>query len=270
MLLTLNIIIGKVHTMAILRAFTLFLLSILLVIPILGQDITTPEPVIETQGDTVIIDGEQLAAGLINIADDAATGFSRVFNDFINQIYTIPRNDIVRVLMVIGGAILLVFGWRVYDWIIVIAGFVIGASTATALVPDTNLVLSIAALLIGGLVGALLGYFAYYVAVFFIGAYIGILLLGAIATSLGWTPVNLIVLGVAALLGGLLMLALSFELLVLLAALVGALLIVIALGLQPQGFWILGLTLLGIFVQAYATRRFGYNLRRRPMRRIFT
>jgi hypothetical protein len=269
MLLTWKVIIGRVHVMTILRGFTLLILSILLVIPILAQDIATPEPVIETQGEDVIIDGEQLAAGLINVAGDAATGVSRIFDDFINRLYSVPRNDIVRVLMVIGGAILLIAGWRIYDWIIVFAGFIIGASTAMALVPDTNTVMSIAALLIGGLIGALLGYFAYYLAVFFIGAYVGILLLGTIATSLGWTPVNLIVLALAALIGGLLMLALSFELLVLLASLVGAQMIVIALGLQPQGFWILGLTVLGVIIQVFATRRFGYTLRRRPVRRVF-
>ena len=84
--------------MTILRGFTLLILSILLVIPILAQDLATPEPVIETQGEDVVIDGEQLAAGLINVADDAATGFSRIFDDFINRLYTMPRNDLVRVL----------------------------------------------------------------------------------------------------------------------------------------------------------------------------
>lgn len=227
------------------------------------------EPVETTNDGDVVIDVEAAAVSFVNLTDDAATGFARIIGDFINQLYNVPQNSIVRVIMVIGGVILLLAGWRIYDWVIVIAGIVIGAATAVALVGENNTIMMVAALLIGGLIGAVIAVFAYYVAVFFIGAYIGLLLAGTIATSLDMTPVSVWILLLAALLGGILLLTLSYEMLVLLSSLVGAQLIVIALALQPQTLWIIGLTLAGIVLQALITRRYGYSVVRRPLRNPF-
>jgi hypothetical protein len=225
----------------------------------------TDEP---ADNGTIVIDVDDAAEGVIKVAETTTENLSSLLTDFINRLNTAPNSTIIQVLMVIGGVVLLVGGWRIYNWIIILAGAMIGGMTAMAAIGASNTVLTIAAFLVGALIGAALAVLLYYVAIFFIGGYIGIVFLSLVASTLGWATLPTWALLVALIIGGIIMLGISFEFLVVLASVVGAQLIVTALGLSPQGTWILILTLLGIFIQIFMMRRFGYNIRRRPARRL--
>ena len=111
--------------------------------------------------------------------------------------------------------------------IVVIAGIVV-CDVALSLVTTSETLVMIGAMIIGGIIGALLGVFLYYVAVFVIGAYIGIVLTGAVIDMLSSTPPSPVILLIGAVVGGLLLIGLSFEFLVLLSSLVGAQMLALA------------------------------------------
>jgi hypothetical protein len=177
----------------------------------------------------------------------------------------------MRLLLVIGGSILLIAGWRVYDYIVLIAGFIIGASVALSLLTEDNTMITVGAILVGGFIGAFLALYAYLIGVFLIGAYVGIVLTGALAAEVSATPVSPLILLIGGLIGGLILAQLSFQFMVIVAAVAGAQMLVLGLGLEP--YWTLLLALAGIILQLYLMRRYNYGYRRRPvnpLRRVFT
>ena len=219
--------------------------------PLLAQD-ATPIP------------EENLAEDLVEITEQTAEATVSTLDSFLNRLVQAPQSQITRVLFIVGGIILLVAGWRIYEVIILIAGFLIGASVATALVITDSAILNLVILLIGGLVGTALSVFLYYIAVFLIGAYVGIALTGGLAAALAFTPVSAIALLIGGLIGGLILVGLSFEFLVLIAAVVGAQMVVLGLGLDA--IWTVILTVIGVIIQLGLIRTFKYTIRRRPRR----
>ncbi len=207
---------------------------------------------------------EETAEDIVDFAVDSAETAATSLEDFIDRLTISPRSDIARVLLVLGGVVLLAAGWRVYDYVVIIAGLLIGALLAASLVRDDNTALTIGALLVGGLIGAAVSYFLYYGAVFLIGAYIGIVLTNAIASALGLEPVSSLALLVGGLIGGLVLIGLSFEFLVLLSSLVGAQLLALGLGLGPV--WTLIFTVVGVVIQFGLIRAYKYDFRRRRRR----
>lgn len=248
---------------------TIITLSLCLIVgfaSVFAQDST--ETPVDSDDDLIVIDTEQAAENVIRITETTAEGITRLVNDFLNRLYNVSRNQYVQVLMVIVGAILLIAGWRIYNGIIILAGALVGGTIALAAVGNAGVVIEVAAFLVGAVIGGFLGYFVYYFAVFIIGAYIGIVFTTVVAQSLGLLPLNPIIFIVVALVGGLIMLGLSFELLVVLASLLGAQLIVLALNLTPALIWIVLLVILGVVLQIGLTHRAGYSIRRRPTRRM--
>lgn len=238
---------------------TLLFTLLLTATAVLAQETPPPAP----NGEV-----DDVAAGIVDLTVEAAESTAITLDNFLDRLVTVPQSPLMQILFIIGGIILLVAGWRVYDFIVVIAGFLIGASIGISLVgPTENTLLLVAALLIGGLIGAVLGIFLYYVAVFVIGAYIGILITGALASALTVTPVSPVVLLIGGLIGGLVLIGLSFEFLVLLSSLVGAQLITLALGLNP--LWTLVLAVIGVIIQLVLVRSFNYDFRRRRRVRWF-
>lgn len=227
-------------------------------LPVMAQDTPVATPVFTP------IPAEELADDIVDVTVQAAEGTANLFEDFMNRLIQTPRSEAVRLLMVLGGVILLVAGWRLYEFVALIAGFIIGASVAVALFGSDNAVLSTAAMLLGGIVGALLGYFLYYVAIFLIGAYIGIVLTNALASALLLTPVSSIALFIGGLLGGIVLVGLSFEFVILLSALVGAQMLTLGLGLDVA--WTLILTVFGVIIQFLLVRSTRFDYRTRPRR----
>jgi len=246
------------------RLWVCGILLLLVMIPTtfaLAQEVivVTPTPI----SDAAV---EQAAEDIVDFTTQTAQVTANTLEDFINRLIQTPKSEIARVLLILGGVILLVAGWRVYDFITLIAGFLIGVMVALSLVTTDNTLINIAALLIGGLIGAALGYFLFYVAVFLIGAYIGIVLTNGLAIQFTLFPANPIVLLLGALIGGLVLTGLSFQFLILLSALIGAQMVTLGLGLGPV--WTLVLAAIGIIVQIILARYYNYDLRR-PRRVYF-
>lgn len=216
----------------------------------------------------VEIDEEQLADDVENVAEGVAEATVDVSTDLIDRLTTAPQTEVVAILMAIGGVALLFAGWRIYDLLIVLAGVLVGAMIGLAAVQTENAVVEIAAVLIGGVVGGFLSVFLFYVAIFFIGAYVGLALVAVAATMLNAGDPTAIASLLGAIIGGILLLMLSGELLIVFSAFLGAELVVLALGLDPV--WTLVLAVVGVVVQLALANSFHVNLRRRPQpRRVF-
>jgi hypothetical protein len=232
--------------------FLLWMIALLVVAPVtLAQD---------DAGDT--------AEDIISLTEDTAEGTLATVEDFLNRLVTPPEGEVTRLLMLFGGVILLVLGWRIYEYIILISGVLIGAAVGANLVADSAAIVQIVALVIGGLLGGILSILLYYVAVFIIGAYTGMVLTAAIAGALNLTPISALALLIAAIVGGLILLGLSMELLAFVSAVVGAQMIALALDLTDE--WIIILAFVGIVLQLGIARLSGTSIRRRPRRvRLF-
>lgn len=246
------------------KTLIVFFSLLMIGVPVLAQD---GQPV-DTDGDNIVIDTQQASDTIVQITESTAEGISAIISSFLNRLYNITSNQYVQVIMVILGAVFLVAGWRIYNWIIILAGALVGATIALAAVGSAGATIEIIAFVIGAVIGGILGYYVYYGAVFVIGAYIGIVFATLVAQSLELLPISPLILFVVAIVGGLIMLGLSFELLVVLASVLGAQLIVMGLGLSPSAIWLGVLILVGIFLQISLTRRSGYSVRRRPSRKL--
>ena len=87
------------------------------------------------------------------------------------------------ILLILGGALACLAGYRLFRIVLAIYGFILGAMLASSMMGATNTLGMIVAALVGGLVGALILVFAYFVGVALIGAG-----LGALAVHVAWTP----------------------------------------------------------------------------------
>jgi len=208
---------------------------------------------------------EDAAGDVVEQTEGIAETTADTAQDLFDRVTEQPRSGTARIVLLIGGLILLLIGWRIYEFIILLASFVIGATFAVSLLDDPNTVLMIASLIIGGVVGMFVGGLVYYAAVFFIGAFIGINLANGLAALLDIAPISSLALVVAGVIGGVILVSLSFELLVLLAAVVGAQMVALALDLGSE--WTIVLAVGGIVLQIAAIRRSGRKIRRRPVRR---
>lgn len=229
----------------------LLILAVLVVTAILSQS-------------TPLLPSNQLASDIVETTEGLAEDTVATFNNVLDRLIVTPRSALVRAMLIVGGILLLVAGWRIYDYIVVIAGIVVGATIALSLVTTDNTLIVIGAMIVGGLIGAVLGVFLYYAAVFVIGAYIGIVLTGAIVDALSTAPPSPVVLLIGAVIGGLILIGLSFEFLVLLSSLVGAQMLTLGLGLPV--IWTLIFAVIGVIIQFVLMRQFNYSFRRRPRR----
>ncbi len=207
---------------------------------------------------------QQPAPTTVPIVDDtlrAAEATTDMMVNFFDRLTQVPQSAFVRAVMILVGVILLVAGWRVYEFVIVIAGAMVGAAVATSLVGSSDPVTNLLALLGGGAIGAVLSMFLYYLAVFLIGMHFGILLTNGLATMFAFAPVSPLILIIGGVLGGLVLVGLSFEFLVILSALVGGQLLVLGLGIPT--IWTLVFAVIGIVVQFALTQTYHYEFRRR-------
>ena len=256
----------------ILAAIVLIVLTLIPAGVLLAQDpLATPIPIFTaTPGGVVqptVIPGEEVADDLVDITVDAGQSTVSLVEDFVARLTTAPKSDVARILLIVFGVLLLLAGWRIYDYIALIAGFVVGALVAMSLVNTDDQLVTLLVALIGGVIGGALGAFLYYVAVFLVGVYVGVVLTNGLAAMLGLLPVSPLVLLMGGVIGGLIMVALSFELLILFSALVGAQMVTLALGLPP--LWTLVLAVIGVIIQLGLARSFRYDWRRRRVRPFY-
>lgn len=85
------------------------------------------------------------------------------------------------VLLILGGALACVAGYRLFRVVLGIYGFILGAMIGSSLMGATNTIGMVVAAIVGGMAGALILVFAYFVGVALVGAG-----LGALAVHAGW------------------------------------------------------------------------------------
>lgn len=207
---------------------------------------------------------ENAAGWLVNVTQAVADAVINSVNALLTQVLVVPQNDAVRILMVIGGAVLLFAGWRVYDEIVLLSGVLIGALLGAS--ASAEPLIQIAGLLLGAVIGGALAVLVYYVAVFGVGAFLGLSLVNSAAVTMGYAAVNPILALLGAIIGGVVLVSFSGLLMIILASILGAQLLVLALGLGPTWLW--GLALLGVIAQFFLARRTGTDIRRRPRSRM--
>jgi hypothetical protein len=86
------------------------------------------------------------------------------------------------VLLILGGAVACFAGYRLFRVVLAIYGFIFGAMMASSMMGATNTVGMVVAAIVGGIVGALILVFAYFVGVALLGAGVG-----ALVAHVGWT-----------------------------------------------------------------------------------
>lgn len=232
----------------------LLLVTLLFSVTLIAAQEMTPVPAEES--------AEAVADDIVDATTIAAETTAASAQNLLDRLLTVPTSPLARVLLVAGGLILLLAGWRVYEYIILIAGFLIGALIASSLVVSDAVIINIVVLLIGGLLGVALSALIYPIAVFIIGAYVGIALTSGLASAFGLAPASSIVLLFGGLIGGLVLISLSFQFLILLSAVVGAQVLALALGLSA--IWVVLFAIIGVVVQLGLVRALDYDYRSRP------
>lgn len=157
---------------------------------------------------------------------------------------------VVRAILILGGLVLLLAGWRVYRVVIVALGLAAGALLGGRFGAAEGGATALLGPLIGAGVGSLLALILHDVMVFGLGAYLGA---SAGMALTGWHTALVIIIG--GLIGGALLVALFYLLLVAVTAGLGALMLGAALG--ASGPVIALLAAVGMIVQYNLARALG-------------
>jgi hypothetical protein len=168
-----------------------------------------------------------------------------------------PVGKSLYLLAAIGGALLLFAGWKIYRFIVALPGFFIGAMLCVQIAfrLDQTGWIALAALIIGGLLGAWLALMLHDLAIFAIGAIGGTFLAAALWRLFSSTDPTLLFEVGAAVVGGILLLSMAKAWMMLLSAAVGA--TMFAWGVQISVVYIPLLFVLGIAIQSLLSRAMG-------------
>ena len=97
------------------------------------------------------------------------------------QAYELPA----ALLLLLGGAVSCLAGYRLFKLVLAIYGFILGAGLASSAMGASNTAGMVVAALVGGVVGALILVFAYFIGIALVGAG-----LGALVAHFGWNYVR--------------------------------------------------------------------------------
>ena len=149
----------------------------------------------------------------------------------IPQAYQLPA----IALMIFGGVIAWAAGYRLFRLVLTLYGFILGALVGSSTMGPADTSMLIFAALGGGVVGALIMFFGYFVGVALVGAGIGALAVHMIWSRIGHDPHPAIVI-LAAVAGAATAMALQRYVIIIATAFAGAWTLVIGgLGLTEQG-----------------------------------
>ena len=95
------------------------------------------------------------------------------------QAYELPA----ALVLVLAGALACFAGYRLFRYVLALFGFILGAMIASSTLGINNIAGMLIAALIGGLVGAAILMFAYFVGIALVGASVG-----ALVAHFGWAP----------------------------------------------------------------------------------
>ena len=97
------------------------------------------------------------------------------------QAYELPA----ALLLVLAGALACFAGHRLFRYVLALFGFILGAMMASSTMGISNTIGMMAAALVGGLLGAAILVFAYFIGIALVGAAVG-----ALIVHFGWTLVG--------------------------------------------------------------------------------
>ncbi len=172
---------------------------------------------------------------------------------------------VLRLIYIVGGLILLFFGWSAYRLALGAAGFVVGASFGASLTANAAPAVALLVTIILGVLGGVLASFVYLLAVALVGGYMGLLLTGqalAMADVATGRSSLLLIYGIGLIVGAGVALALAVELTIILTSGLGAIMLAGGTGLLDRGYGILWTALLfalGVVVQMRIARSGGRN-----------
>ena len=160
---------------------------------------------------------------------------------------------------VIIGVVILFFGRKLFWLCVAAVGFAVGVQIAPLLVNESSSLLALLIALIFGVLGALLALFLQKVAI----AVLGFLAGGKLATGIAaaffvqYAQYSTIIFVIGGIIGAILLLVLFGWAMIVVSSFIGAYLIQSAIVLPPTGSTLvfIGLTMVGIFVQAASYRR---------------
>src|SRR5829696_116539 len=89
---------------------------------------------------------------------------------------------IAAVALVLGGAVACFAGYRLFRTVLAIYGFILGAYLVSSTMGSSNAAGMLGAALVGGLLGSVVFYFAYFLGIALVGAG-----LGALVAHVAWT-----------------------------------------------------------------------------------
>ena len=157
------------------------------------------------------------------------------------------------------GAVILLFGRKLFWLCVAAVGFAAGVEIAPHFVNEPSPLLALTIALVLGLIGALLALFLQKIAIAVLGFLAGGKLAGAIAAAffVHYAQYSTIIFVVGGLVGAILLLALFDWALIVVSSLIGAHLIQSAIVLPSSGSTIvfIGLVVIGILAQAASLRR---------------
>ena len=170
-----------------------------------------------------------------------------------------PMHSTTTIVGLLIGIVILFFGRKLFWLCVAAAGFALGTEIAPHVIQEPSSILGLVVALVLGLLGALLAIFLQKVAIAVLGFLAGGYLAGAIAAaffihSAQYYTITFLVGGI---IGAILLLAVFDWALIVVSSMIGAHLIQNAISLPPTGSMlvIIGLTILGILVQAASFRR---------------
>ena len=133
-----------------------------------------------------------------------------------------PYQPAAALLLVVGGIIACFAGYRLFRTVLAIYGFILGALMASSMMGSTNTMGMILAAIVGGIAGAVILTFAYFVGIALIGAGLGALLAHVAWTAFQPTDPPAFVIIMLAILGAIGAMVLQRYIIVVGTALVGA------------------------------------------------
>src|SRR4029450_8515875 len=89
------------------------------------------------------------------------------------------------IALVLGGAITCFAGYRLFRMVLAIYGFIVGALLASSMMASSNAFGMVVSALVGGVIGSLVLFFAYFAGIALVGAG-----LGALVTHVAWAQMS--------------------------------------------------------------------------------
>jgi hypothetical protein len=168
-----------------------------------------------------------------------------------------PMNDVLRGGAVLAGLLLLVVGWKIYRFVVTFPGFLVGAVFGAWLSHRLSgeSFWALLGLILGGLIGGWLARVVHDIAVFVVGAIGGLYVLYNLWGFFAEGSPTLLIGGLSAIFGGLILLVLSRHWMVFLSSAIGATMLI--WGIQGNPFVIPVLFVFGIIVQYSISKTVG-------------